>query len=411
MAATVTTIASVLKTLFPPKMSLEIMEKDPLFGLIKHRTDFGGKQRDVPILYGNNQGHGANFTKAAAVDHNDLYSHFAVTRSSYYGFVNVTREMVEASKSDAMGFINGIKDPIRNMMNSVGAEIQRMAYASYGGCIGRIAAGGIAAAVITLTNRTDTKYFYRGMRLELSTDDGTGAAPAGVRAGYVTVASVNHTAGTVTCTANVVAGIAAAVAGDYIFRYGNYGVCLHGLASQRPATDPTAGDSYWGVDRSVALDELCGVLVDLSTSTATMEGKLQDALAEASWRGAKEVTAGFMHTTRWHNTVKELGSRVVRDNSVKAKRSGIGYKSFVLTGPNGDVNFFPSPNVGADDVWMLAPEYMTFDKLGEAPAPIKDPFDGKVLYRSTTADSFEIRIGVLGEFHISKPNELVRVLM
>jgi hypothetical protein len=411
MGATTTTHDPILKTLFPAKMSLEILEAEPALGLCKHRTDFGGRQRDVPILYGNNQGHGSDWTKARAVDHNDQYDAFNVTRSSYYGFAFVNRDLIEASKNDKMAFVNALYAPIKNLMNTIGGELGRQFFGDHGGAIGVIAAGGISTVYITLTNRTDAFFFKRGMRLELSADDGTPASPAGVESGYVTVASVNRTTGVIACTANVTAGIATAAAGMYIFRYGNYASCLHGMSSWRPATDPTTGDSHFGVDRSVALDELCGILVDMSTSSAGMEQKLLDAMAEADWRGAEELDAGFMHPTIWRETVLELGSRVMRDDSTKSKRAGIGYESFTLTGPNGDVKFYPSRNVKATDVWITSMDHWTFDKLGEAPAPIKDPMDGKYIHRTGTADSYEIPVGCLGEFECDKPNEIVRVLL
>lgn len=409
MGADVTAFEPVLKALFPPSMSLEILEREPALGLITSRTDFGGKRREVPILYGNNQSHGADFTKAQAVDHNDLYDAFDVTRSKYYGFVTISRELIEASKSDKMAFVNGIKDPVRNMMNAVAAELGRQFYGNYGGAIGVISS--ISTTDIVLTNVTDSRYFKRGMILELSTDDGTAAVPAGVETGHVHVASVNHSTGTVTCTANVTAGIPTAVATMYIFRYGNYGACLYGMCSWRPATDPTTGDDHFGVDRSVALDELCGILVDMTSSSASMEQKLQDSLAEASWRGAEELNVAFMHNTTWRDTILELGSRVVRDDSTKSKKAGIGYKSFVITGPDGDINVYPSPNVAVDDVWITSSSHWCFDKLGEAPAPIKDPMDGKMIYRKSDSDDYEVRIGVLGQFECNKPNEIVRVLL
>ena len=393
----------VLRTVFPPKKMIEMAEKiDPLIGIATKKTNFEGSYVQLPVQYVLNQAIGATFATAQAVTSGSKFSQFNVTRSKYYGFAFLERELLEASKSNSAAFLNALKASIGFTLANVTKELGRQVYGNLGGARGEISS--VATTRITLKDRRDAAYFWPGMVIQSATTDGTSGS---ANAGSHTVSAVDRVNGYIDAATNWSTGIAAIAANDYLFRAGDFGACMSGLGGWCPASDPTSGDSHFGVDRSIAVDELSGIRV---TSTAsTVEDAVQDALAEASWRGARQIDYGFLHTARWHELAKEAGSRVTRDDSVKSKEAGFGYKALSVVGPEGEVKLLPSVYCPYDTAFFVESENLVLHGLGTMPDIIRDPNDGKYVHRVYNADQYEIRCGFMGNMYTMRPNGIVRL--
>jgi hypothetical protein len=393
----------ILRTIFPAKKMMEIGERvDPLIGVISKKTDFEGSYVQVPVQYVLNQAIGATFATAQAVTGGSKFKEFDITRAKYYGFAFLERELLEASASNKAAFLNGLKTSINATMANVTKELGRQLYGNKGGARGQISS--VATTRIVLVDRRDAAHFFPGMVINTSTTDGTSGA---IEAGSHVVSAVDRVNGYVDAATNWSTGIATIAANQYLFRAGDFGACISGLGGWVPATDPTSGDSFFGVDRSTAVDELSGIRV---TSTATtVEDAIQDALSEASWRGARSLDYGFLHTARWHELAKEAGSRVTRDDSVKSKEAGFGYKALSVVGPDGEVKLLPSVYCPYNSAFFIESEHCALHGLGTMPDLIKDPGDGKYIHRVYNADQYEIRLGFMGNFYTMRPNGLVRL--
>lgn len=413
MAASVSAFDSVLLTLYPKKAMVALAETvEPMLGVIDMRDDFGGSERRVAIQYGTNQSVGVTFASVQGIEHSDLYTHFNVTRGKYYGFAQYERELFEALQSQPSNaslkanLVNGMKTGTDGVLVTLKNELGRQIHSHHGGAIARLTPGtAVNTQTVVVRDAKSLKWIKKGMRLQASTADGRSGA---VKAGYVTVASIDIAAATITISQTSwddAGAIPTIAASDYLFRAYTFGATLYGWEDWI-GTAPTGGDNFFGVDRTVALDELSGIRI---TGTATtIEDNIQDALAEGGWRGADTVTHAFMHVTKWRELNKELGSRIRRDDPVKSKRAGVGYSALYVTGQNGaEIPVMPSANVPTDKVRFIDASDWTIDTLGGAPSLIKHPATGTYLRERDTADVVEARAGWLGQLHCRCPNHQI----
>lgn len=380
----------ILKTIYPRSKYIEVVEQaDPALGLMDKPDDFEGDYIKVPVQHLLTQSVGSTIAYAESNAQDSEFSAFLVTRKKYYASNQFERELAEAAKSDKGSFLRGMQKVIKDGAQILGGrELPRQIYGNTAGSRG--VAATIAGADITLSDPRTAIWFKKGMILQLADP----ATPTTARAGTVTVSSVamTSTTGTVTCTGNVVAGIGACANGDIVYRNGDINQCIDGFDGWNPVTAPTGGDSHYGIDRSVAVEELAGLRM---TSAATnLEDALMDALAEFGWKGADSIDYGFLHTQRFMELAKEAGSRVTRDDSVKSKEAGFGYKALSIVGPNGLVKLLPSWAIAYSTVRFVTMDTWKLHTLGgSAPHVMKDPIDGKYIHRVAGTDRYKIEQG------------------
>lgn len=396
-----TSFGPILKTLYPAQKYLEIAERvDPFYGMVAKKTDFEGDYIAIPAQYGLSQSVGASIAIAESNASDSKFKKFLMQRIKYYGSHQFERELMLASKSDKGAFLAGMKKVIGDAAQIMTFEAIRQLYGTYGGYRGRVSS--ISTTDIVLDDPYDGVWFAPGMILQLSDTNGTTGA---VRSGTVTISTVTRTGTTttITCTGNVTSGIAAAVANDYIYRYGDFGACWHGLGDWNPTTAPTSGDSHLGVDRSVAVDELAGLRV---TSTATnLEDAIQDALAEFDWRGATNIDYGLMHVVRFTELAKEAGSRITRDDSVKSKEAGIGYKALSVMGPRGVVRLLPTWAVKYNQIRFITSDSWKICSLGPCPDLIANPVTGNYIERVASTDRYKVEHAIMGDLGCWSPKD------
>lgn len=398
MAFNVSQADAVLKVIYPEKKMLKMLDEiDPLLGLIDVKTKFGGKEKRIPVQYGRNQSHGSTFATARAVGHNLLTEDWILSRKKYYGFAIIDREFIEASKDSEEAFVDGLTDSVDDILDSVRLEMARQVWGSSTAAIGTI--GSVAGGVITLTTLYDSVNFFPGMNLD--TYSSAGVIRAG---GPAVVTAVNRAAGTVTYTGTIT-GIAAT---DLLYRAGTKDLVMNGMDDWVPSTAP-GSTAFNGIDRTLDLDAFSGIRI---TPTATTNiGAIQEAVGAAQWRGAKNVTHGFVHPLRWQELSLEMGDKVVRDDSTKSLRAGIGYESLGVATPQGFIKILFSNHVKSGDLWLLNPKSIELHTLGVGPAPIKNPMSGTYVRDMENEDSFEVRVGYMGNLCVRGPKNVVRVNM
>lgn len=341
---TVTSASDALKRLYSPNDVKELIyKKSPFLGMIpKESMEFEGDSFNFAVQYGSQQGVAGNYSSAAANQSGNLYKQFRLTRSKQYGKGTIDGEMMLASASKGGAFIRGLAQEQKGLLSTMGNRMSAHVFRNGGGALAQIATGGISGAVITLAVPAHSRFFQQDQTLELSTTDGTTGA---TKAGTVTVLSVDRALGKITCTASVTAGIATAAAGDYIFVRGDhatqYGIKnLVGLAAWIPVTAPTAGDSFFAVDRSNDPTRLAGQR--FTGGGAPIEETLQSALGQWSIEDCNPDTI-LMHTRDFQNLITSLGSKVVYDTR-SASDAKIGFKGVRISTPTGDAMVFGDAN-------------------------------------------------------------------
>src|ERR1019366_7197132 len=279
----------------------------PAYALVRKSTDFFEKVRNIAVGFGATQGAGADFTQAKANKQPSAEIAFQITTVSYYSLFSVTRKLIRQSQNKRGAIAAALERESTLALKTWKRDMGYLLFGNGGGAIGTVASGQ-TTATITLGTLSDVRKFEKNMTLQVSSDDGSPSAPAGTRTGTVIVKSVDRLNGTVTITSgnwSDPANIPAIAASDSIFRAGNYASCIKGFSGWLPASNPTAGDSWFAVDRSQDPFRLGGVRKTV-TGLSPREGLMTSAMEAFNNGGAP--THEFRNTADYLNLQLELQS-------------------------------------------------------------------------------------------------------
>jgi hypothetical protein len=379
-----TNLQNLFKTLYPPGVPQNVVtRKRKWLKEIPKADDFDGKNMFIPVDYVNPQGRSATFVTAQtqASGGSSQSIGWTLTRATDYADVILSAETIRASRKDAGAFARMVKHESDMALDALSESAAIALYGSGTGSCGRIAtSGGIAGAVITLSQKHDVKNFHKGNILQVSSGDGTG----GTRTGTVTIASVQYGAGTITCTGNVTTGISLAVNGDYIYQNGDYNLKLAGLAGWLPLVAPTGGDSWFGTDRSVDPESLAGWRVN--TPTLSIEENFL-TLGELIAFGGGEPDLALINPTNYASLIKGLGSKV--QYTAPGGTADIGFSGAVVHLSTGPVKVISDPECPGDRCYLLTSNTWLLHHLDEFPHVVMD--DDNAMLRQSNADGVEIR--------------------
>ncbi len=351
--------------------------------MLSKDENFYGKNLPLPIIHGNPQGRSRTFTTAKANKTSSELKDFVLTRAKDYSLASIDNETAEASETDAGAFLKALTVEIDGAMQSATNSFASGLFTDQSGAMGQVAAGGVAGEVITLDDPDTIVYFEIGMSIVSAAAKSTG----GLAGGAGVIQSVDRDAGTFTFVAGGAAATAIA-AGHYIFVEGDRNLSEAGLESWLPLVAPTAGDNFFGVDRSVDPTRLAGVRVD---GTAL---PIEEALIKGANRINREggrPDACFVNYAQFENLEKALGSKVQYMVSTAFGRADIGFEGIQIKSNKGTINVIADPFCPADRAYMLT---MSTWKCYSLKKPIRIlDLDGNKMLRESDADAVELRVG------------------
>lgn len=394
------TAAAVLKTQYTQSKVWDMIYPDhPTFAMMKKNTKFVGENKVVAFKYGAPQGRGAAFGVAQGNITPSQYKKVIVERKPGYAFAQIAGETIEAAATDAGALLRTLKTEIDGAMYTAGRALGMALFGNGGGARGQISAtSNVATPTITLANVSDSVKFEVGMVINLSANDGTTGAK---RTGTVTLTKVDRNTGTLTASANWNT-ITGATAGDYIFQNGDIETTNTqptGILGWIPRTDPTTGDDFFGLDRSVDPQRLAGVRY-LDGAGGPIETTLIDLAARICANGGKP-NISTLNPLDYANLVKALGSKVIYDRVKSVDMPDIGFESVKLWGPKGPIQVIADIDQPQGWTNMLQTDTWSVDSLGAAPRILD--LDSNQLLRVTNSDSYEIRIGYYAQFTCEAP--------
>lgn len=396
-----TALAAVLKVQYTqPKVNNLCYPESPLFAKFKKRTDFYGKNKVVAFQYGSPQGRGAAFATGLANLTASTYDAVTVTRAKDYAFGEVQGEAVDAAKNDAGALLIALKKEIDNAFYTAGRSIANSLFQEGGGARGRIdATTTLASTTLVLKDRNSVVNFEKGMILNLGSTNGTTGAK---RVGTLTVTAVDRDLGTLTLSGNITAGVAAAASQDYIFQNGDFESTRSlptGIPGWVPRTAPTAGDNFFGLDRSSDPTRLAGVRY-----TTGAGGPIEETLIQCAARLAREggkPDLAVINPMDYANLVIALGNKVIYDRLGSSEDPKFGFDYVRLIGPKGPITVLPDFNCPTGEGWMLTSSSWSFETLLAGPRILN--LDGNDMRASATGDSYIFRIGYYGNFICDAP--------
>lgn len=399
-ATTLTALTNVLKTKYDQKQLYKLMYPDAAWlGRVRKDTNFGGNNARITMRYGRPQGGSHTFSKTTANKSSSVDAGIALTRAKDYHTCSMEAEALLASSGDENSILEGVKAEMEGCTISFRRSISCQLYRNGGGARGQISSGSnVATNTITLAEPSDVVFFEVEQTLQASVADGTSGALRNAGA-ETRLNGVDRDAGTLrTSDAAWNTVIAAIAAGDYLFRSGDFGASAKGLLAWLPTTAPTAGDSFFGVDRSADATRLAGVRY-----AATAGSAKEDTLVDASARLGREggtPDAVYMNNLDRADIVKNLMGKAQYEMT-KSSDGNIGYKALILEGDKGPLKVFADPNCPKGKFFLLQEDTWVLKSIKGVPHLVEE--DGNKMVRETSADNFEWRYRALWQLGCEAP--------
>ena len=415
MATTVTNFDAALKQIYSASnLAKTTLSRRPLLAMLPKRSDFGGRNMPIVNVYGDPQGRSASFgnaqgTTGTAPANQVSVDDFLLTRVSNYSIAQVGSEAAEASKGDAMAFLQALKASIDGAMNSLSNSIETQLFRCGTGVIGTVGAYVGGATTFTLGEEEDVANFDVNMVVVASLADG-GTLLAGTNA----VSGVNRSTGVITSASVWDSAITSFAPADFVYAQGDAAagganVCISGLCSWLPSTAPPGGESFFGVDRSVD-SRLYGQFTDQSAAA------IEDGLITAGSLSARvggNPNVAFINHVQQRSLIQNLHNsqnyQTMNATTHKGLVSDIGFRSVAIQGDTGAINVVAANKCPAETGYMLEMDKWILATLGE---PVKFlNLDGNRILRSATADSVEARLAFRGNLGCKAPIYNVNIQM
>lgn len=397
-----TSILPFLKRQYPKGLAFTGYKKSKLLGMISKDTTFGGEGKHFGATVAPTSGGSADYQKA--------YANQGPTTSQRFFLQHRTEYQLARIKGSALAKTMGDKNAIKNVLTvefdaagyAFGRAMAAVLYGNGGGSLGTIAATTtIGSTVIDLSRKADVAKFEVGMYIELSTDDGTGTSPAGVLAGQLQITKIAVSGAIAQLTVNAAINtIAGAATGNIIFRAGDYGQKMTGLAGWNPLTKPSGADSFFGVNRSQQEFRLAGFRY--TGNGGAKEATLLDCAAEASTHGC-QATMCSVNPLDYNSLIKEVSSDRVVD--VDSKTPGTGFKAIRLETAMGTIDYISEVDVPRGEFFYTNPDEIELATAGDCPRVLD--FDGLgKLVRVHGEDSYQFDIGAYGNIGVKNAANL-----
>lgn len=301
---------ALLKELYPAGVPGELMQRNHAFmSLVPKDTDATGEYMVIPVVYDLPPGRSADIaTVLGASGPIGPSKHVKFTPSLVEDYAATWLNMLTVYKTaDNRGsFVEMRKREIDGILKQLGNSLAHALFRDGTGTVGRIASGQ-GTATITLTNRSDAKFFTIGGQYQVA-DGQTGDTVGTLRdsGDFVSVTAVDEDAGTVTADATWSTQITGTLANDWVIPAGDRLEKVTGLAGWLPLASPSA-TPFFGVNRTVHPTRLAGSRLDQSTVPA--EDTIVELAEIMRERGARPDRV-FVSPRQFSKMAKRLGAKI-----------------------------------------------------------------------------------------------------
>lgn len=376
--------AAMLKELYPTGLPMAMMLRNhPFMSLVPKDSDATGDHMAIPVIYDLPPGRSADVPTllgATGPIGPSLHKKFLCFLASDYAATWLNMLTVYKTANDRGSFVALRKMEIDGLISSLGNSMGHALFRDGTGAVGQVNSA-VGVAAITLTTRSDAKFFVVGGQYQLQT-----AAPGGAlrNAGAVaTVAAVNEDTGVVTFTAALSASIAAAAIGDYFVAAGDSNVKMIGLQGWIPLATPTA-TLFNNVDRTSHPTRLAGSRLDQPTVPA--EDTIVELAEIMAERGARPDRV-FVSPRQFSKIAKRLNAKVEYDNA--GGTADFSFSTVVIHTSAGALKLTPDPDCPDIQGWIIETNTWRLKHLLDLPHIVMD--DGLSALRRSALDQIEIR--------------------
>lgn len=381
MASSISTVAYIYQRVYSDDAVGDAAMRD--HKLLKALTKKGGMWGPSPafyyaIRYGNPQGISGTFSSAQTAEALGPSKgvQMGATRSIKYGYITLDGPSMAAAAGSKGAFLDLVTQETDGVIEELGDAYAFDLYRDGNGIRGRGASE--SSDVVTLTVPDDARNFKVGMWLGSSANS-DGSSP---RTGNTEVTAVDIDAGTVTFDVSDITSFAAT---DYLFRLGDPGTCIDGLADHFPLTAPVLGvDSFRGVDRGAHPALLAGSRID-----DTGAGILHNAgrLAVKISQNGKKATTLTLNPANFWTVAQQLNAKVTYEGG--GPKALAGFEGFDLHTPAGTLRAISDADCPTNRGYVLNMDTLYIKHLESLFHIITD--DGRPSLRLSTSDGIETR--------------------
>jgi hypothetical protein len=394
---------ALLKELYPAGLPEEIMMRNhPFMTMVPKSGEAYGEYIVVPVVYAWPPGRSADI--AQLLDSTgpigaSKHVKFNVTLVEDYAATWLDALTMEKMANNKGAFVEARKFEVDGILSQLGESTAHALYRSGTGAFGQLLAGStITGTTFTLADRSTAKFMSVGMQIQFSATDGSALRDSG---DFLTVTGVDEDAGTFT-TATAGTNIAGLADTDFIYWRGDQLTAgsglekIRGLAAWLPLTAPTAGDNFYGADRSVHPTRLAGSR--LNQPTVAAEDNILELAELIGERGGKPDKA-FVSVKQFAKMAKRLNAKV--EYSDAGGRASYGFAGIDVYTSAGAVRVHPDPDCPDNRGYLLQMDTWSLRHLKGLPHIVTD--DGLRALRRTASDSIEIRARLYAQLLCTKP--------
>lgn len=402
---------ALLKELYPDGLPAQIMMRKHVFlSKIKKDGDAYGDHIVVPVVFENPAGRSADITQLLGANgpiSPTLSRKFLVFLASDYAATWINELTIRKAANDRGSFVNARKFEIDGNLRTLGNSLAHALYRDGSGTVARgDGAWTITGNVITILNRADTKFMAIGMQLDFIANSGglpNGAARALTLGPRVVITKMSEDGGTATCaldsTGAAVTNISSyytsltntdfiAPVGDYNANFGTVNPStnatkIKGLSAWIPLVEPTTGDSFWSVDRSIYPTRLAGHR--LNDPTAPTEDSVM-ALAEVMHERGAAPDMCLVSPRQFTKISKRRQAQVIYEGA--GGNANYGFMTFQIATSAGMIPVYADSDCPEDRGYLLTQDTWRIKHLG---LPEIVTTDGLTALRRPGLDQIEVR--------------------
>ncbi len=376
-ASDLTTVAYIYKRMYSDDAVGDLAMRDhPLFADIARQGGFKGSAFFYGIRYGNPQGVAGTIAAAQTGAESSKGKQLQANRKPKFGVITLNGEAMAAAESPG-ALMDLTRQETDGVVEEMGDSFAFDLYRDGTGARGR-RSGALSGNIVTLSVVDDARNFKEGMTV--IADDSSGGLSPG--AGTTKVSAVDEDAGTITLVS--AAALTGFAADDYLFRSGDPGTCMEGLALLTPLTAPSSGESFRGIDRSSDPRRLAGVRIN-DTST-TIEENLGLAAVKVSQIGKRQDRA-YINPINFWQVARRLNAKVEYDDG--GGEANFGFQFIMIHTPAGSVKVIADPDCPTNRGYGVKMSEHYLKHLRAIPHIVMD--DGLNSLRQASDDGVEVR--------------------
>ena len=292
----------------PDRMSQMVRGKHKLLNMMRTVEDLGVENR-LPLDLATPTGIANDIATAMAQRTASTAVQFSISGVETFMPVSFKRRDMERTRKDKHAIKRIVDHEMDGGMARLRNYLSKDVFGNAGGALGTVGAYTATESTFTFGNIIDATKVEKGDEIVVSENDGTAAGHSLRASGAsATITKRNANTGVMTSDSAWDTQITGFEATDFVFIKSTFKNGRTGFKGWLPATEPTSGDSFHGVDRSATdVQRAAGSRVD-GTGLAP-ENAFQDLQVEISKFGEDRGLVAVCGTNKYKQIIRSLDTK------------------------------------------------------------------------------------------------------